>query len=151
MGLIQPEAKNLCRWNYPEHLAEECSVLFPLLQHDKSHEEQTAEINPFHPNTSPQNTAAQVKITGIFYFSCLYFPFQKSPNRGRKIYLKGHYHRHIKMFAGYGFVYTIFCSSKNCKRFVSITNTKSLIWCICFFLLFLPEVSFAVKEQFFSE
>lgn len=37
------------------------------------------------------------------------------------------------MFAGYGFVFTIFCSSRNCKYFVSITNTKLPIWCILFF------------------
>ena len=40
------------------------------------------------------------------------------------------------MFAGYGFVFAIFCSSRNCKYFVSITKTKLPIWCTCLFLLF---------------
>lgn len=129
MGLIQPEAKNLCRQNCLEHPAEECNVLLlscSMTNHMRSRQ-QNVTHDPCHSNTSPQNTAAQVKLTGIFYFSCLYLPFQKSPNKARKIYPNSHYHRHIKMFAGYGFAFTIFSSSRNCKCFVSIIKTKLFI------------------------
>lgn len=52
------------------------------------------------------------------------------------------------MFAGYGFVFTIFCSSRNCKYFVSVRQNY-LFDAFAFFLLFLPGVPFAVKEKVF--
>lgn len=158
MGLIQPEAKNLCRENCLEHPAEECSVLLlscSMTNHMRSRQ-QNVTHDPCHSNTSPQNSAAQVKLSVLKKAIFLFFLFapslpKKSPNKARKMYLNSYYHRHIKIFAGYGFVFTIFSSNRNCKCFVSIIKTKLFNWCICFFLFFLPGVSCAVKEQFFSE
>lgn len=107
---------------------------------------------------SPQHLPVEHCSTGkanwyFFIFPVYTFPSKKTPNpnKRKKFYPNSHHYKHIKMFAGYGFVFTIFCSSRNCKYFVSITKTRLPIWCICFFLLFLPGVPFAVREQLFSE
>lgn len=80
MGLIQPEAKNLWQTKLSRTFCwrMQCAVFH--LQHDKSHEEERAEINPFHPNKHlPVEHCSKVKLTDIIFFPAYTFPSKKPP------------------------------------------------------------------------
>lgn len=138
MGLIQPEAKTLWQMKPSGALCwiTQCAVFH--LEQDKSHEEEKVEINPFHPSISLQNTAGEANRYFLFFVSIYIFPSKKKnkppkPTNQEKVIQIVVVTSTLKCFAGYGSVFTIFCSGRNCKYFVSITKTKLPIWCICFF------------------